>query len=271
MRGYFSPILRLLREAGRKWKQDRADVMAAALAYYSAFSLAPLVMLGVAVSSLHEGAQQSQRFMLVLMETVVGPRGAEAVRPMVESAGRMRHGAWATAVGVVTLVYGGSTLFVHLQTALNVIWDAPVRKKGWLRHHLKKRLFSLLLVGGLPAVLIIGPALSSWLRVMGRSQAGSVALSLLVETALFGFIFKVLPDVVVPWEDVWVGSLFTASLFTLFQTLMGFYLNGVAARSVYGAAGSLVALLVWIHVSAQILLFGAEFVQAYKRERDRLD
>jgi membrane protein len=261
-------MLRLLRAAAVKWKADRCDMMGAAIAYYSAFSLAPLVMLGVAVMSLRAGAQQSQRFMLGLLDALVGSRGADAMRPLVESAGRMKHGGWGTALGAATLLYGASTLFVHLQTALNLIWQAPALRRGWFRRYLKRRMLSAVLVGCVPLVLLFAPAWHARLGSLGRSQAVTVALSVALETLLFGIIFKVLPDVAVPWEDAWVGAVFTASLFTFGQTLLGYYFTRVAARSAYGAAGSIVALLIWLHVSAQILLFGAEFVHAYQQDRN---
>lgn len=263
----WTPALRLLREAGAKWKRDRADVLAASLAYYSVFALAPLVMLGVAVLSLRSETSESRRFMLDLFGMFVGERGAEAIRPMVESAGKLRHGAWA-AFSVATLVYGASSLFVHLQDSLNHIWNAPPRGRHWIVRFLRRRLLSFALVLLVPALLVLGPALSAALSSFGHPQGGGIVLSLLLETLVFAFIFKFLPDVPVPWADVWVGALFTASLFTLGQTLLGVYLNRIAARSVYGAAGSLVALLVWVHVSAQILLFGAEFIQVYKGTRE---
>ncbi|MDE2040414.1 MAG: YihY/virulence factor BrkB family protein [Elusimicrobia bacterium] len=264
---WLSPLAKLTREAALKWRRDRADVMAAALAYYSVFSLAPLVMLGVAVSSLRHGARQGRRLMLALVGTVVGPRGTDAVRPIVESAVRMRHGGWATAVSLATLVYGASTLFAHLQNAFDHIWEAPARRQGWFLRYLKRRLFSLLLVACVPLVVLAGPAVSAWVAGLDRFRAASSLLVVLAQTGLFAVLFKVLPDVPVPWEDVWAGALFTASLFTVCQALLGFYLNRVAAHSSYGAAGSLVALLVWIHVSTQILLFGAEFVQVCKKSR----
>lgn len=248
-----------------RWRRDRAGVHAASLAFYSAFALAPLVMFAAAVSSLYAGPFESRRFMLDLLRTLFGDGGTEAVRPMIDNAGELQRGAWATLISFATLLYGASTLFVELQDSLNVIFAAPERRRGWFRRALKRRLLSFGLVATIPLIVLAGPAWSAALGFLGRSQFGSIALSLAVQTALFAFIFKVMPDTPVPWRDVWPGSAFTAALFTLGQTLLGLYLTRVAARSVYGAAGSLVALLLWIHVSAQILLFGAEFVQEYRK------
>ncbi len=262
-----SPLVALLKAAADKWRRDRVHVFAASLAYYSVFSLTPLVLFGVSALSLRAGPLESRRYMLQVLDSLVGERGAEAIEPIVASAGTVQHSLWATVIAFVTLMYGASTLFVHLQEALNVIFEAPPRKRRFLTHYLERRLLSFLLVLTVPFLLLAGPAMWTAFAALGRSQGGSIALSLVVETLLFAFIFKVLPDVPVPWEDVWAGSMFTASLFTLGQTLLGYYLNRVALRTVYGAAGSLVALLIWIHVSAQIILFGAEVIHVYKRNQ----
>ena len=255
----------LLKSAAVKWRRDRAHVFAASLAYYSVFSLAPLVLFGVAVLSLRAGPLESRRFMLQVIDFLVGERGAEALEPIVAGAGTAQRDLWATALSFLTLLYGASTLFVHLQEALNVIFEAPVIKRGWFTHFVRRRLLTFLLVLAVSVLLLAGPAMYAVFAYLGRSQGGSIALFLAGETCLFAFIFKVLPDVAVPWGDVWTGSLFTASLFTLGQTILGWYLNRVALRSVYGAAASVVALLVWIHVCAQILLFGAEVIHVSKR------
>lgn len=265
MRAAIASLFALVKTAAVKWRRDRAHIFAASLAYYSVFSLAPLVLFGVAVLSLRAGPLESRRFMLQVIDFLVGERGAEALEPIVASAGTAKGDLWATVLSFVTLLYGASTLFVHLQEALNVIFEAPALKRGWFTHFIRRRLLSFLLVLAVPFLLLAGPAMSAVFAYLGRSQGGSIAVSLAVETCLFAFIFKVLPDVAVPWDDVWTGSLFTASLFTLGQTLLGWYLNRVALRSVYGAAASLVALLVWIHVCAQILLFGAEVIHCQQK------
>jgi membrane protein len=165
---------------------------------------------------------------------------------------------------LTTLVFGASNFFLHLQDALNIIWQAPPAKPGLLRRVLKRRVLSFALVMLVPVLLLTGPLISAVLSWLGKTQGSTIVVSLIVETVIFALVFKVLPDIPVPWQDVWVGALFTAALFTVGQTILGFYLNHVAARSVYGAAGSLVALLIWVHASAQMLLLGAEFIQVYK-------
>ncbi len=251
-----------------RWRHDNADRLAAAVAYYSMFALAPLLMIGVALSNYLEGRRRTAEFVSQLATVTLGERGMQIARPVIESAPRSHALTFTTLFGVLTLIYGASNLFVHLQASLNAIWGAPPRRRRhWLVTYLERRAFSVGVVFFVALLLLIGPALNIEIGRLGRSQWLGVPFSLLLETVLFAGMYRLLPDVTVAWRDIIPGAVLTASLFTAAQSLLGLYLGRIAARSMYGAAGSLVALLVWVYVSAQILLLGAEFIAVLRAER----
>lgn len=258
---------RLLLEAFERWRQGAVDDLAAALAYYSLFSLTPLLMLGVAVSGALTGRGRATEFVSELARLTVGAQGLQLIRPMLDAAPLPHAITLATVVGLGALVYGASTLFLHLHGAFNSIWKAPERTTHWLRSYLERRLLSIAVVLCMAVLLIVGPVLDLGLARLGRSQWLGVPVSVALETGIFGALFRFLPDVVLPWRALSQGALLTAVLFAAAQSILGLYLDHVASRSIYGAAGSLIALLVWVYVSAHILLFGAEFTQVL-RERE---
>lgn len=257
----------LLWRALVRWRRDSADRMAAALAYYSMFALAPLLMIGVAMSNYLEGRRRTEAFVSDLATITFGDRGVQIVRPMIESAPKAHAITLATVIGAVTMLYGASNLFVHLQASLNIIWSAEHPKdKSWLRAYVERRMFSVGVVFFLVLLLLLGPALNAEIGRLGRSPWLGLPLSLVVETAVFAAVYHLLPDVDLEWRHILPGCVLAAALFTGAQSLLALYLGRIASRSIYGAAGSLVALLIWVYVSAQILLYGAEFI-AVLRER----
>lgn len=258
----FKALGRLLRAAVMNWRKDKARQLAAALAYYSIFSLAPLLMLGVALAGMLAGREAPREVMLNSLARVFGGQ-TEALEPILDSVARPRSGIWATLIGLVLMFIGASGVFLQLQEALDTIWGAPLRRSG-LSAYVRRRAFSVLFVLLVLLLLLIVPAATSRLAdFLGRSRIWDFFIALSVETVLFASLFKFLPDARVLWREVWPGALLTACLFSLGQEVLALYLVRFGAKSVYGAAGSLVALLIWIYTSAQILLFGAEFIQAY--------
>jgi membrane protein len=271
------PGLSLLKETFDEWKDDEALQLGAALSYYTIFSLAPMLLVVIAIAGLFWGREAVQGQIVQQIGGLVGTQGAEAIQTMVANAGKHGAGVLATIVGFVTLLFGATGVFSQLQTALNHIWDVQLKPDRGLKGLLKARAaaFGMLLgIGFLLLVsLVVSAALSAfgtWLT--GLSPGAEVILRILsfifsfaVVTVLFAILFKFLPDVKIAWRDVWIGAAATALLFTVGRFLIGLYLGKSSVASVYGAAGSLVIVLLWIYYSSQILFLGAELTQVYAR------
>lgn len=263
----------LIRQTLQEWRSDNVPAQAAALAYFTVFSLAPLLVIVLAALGLIYDQGEARRYILEELRKLLGPEGADLISTMLEAANKRGTGIVATVVGLVTLFAGATGVFLHLQQTLNVIWDVKPRALGfWQQLRLRLLSFGMILaVGFLILVSLVANALLSALSnsVMGALGAGwfwrglEFVVSLGVITLLFALIYKFLPDTAIAWRDVWAGAFVTALLFNLGRFAIGFYLGGSATASVYGAAGSLVILLLWIYYSAQIVLLGAEFTQVY--------
>jgi membrane protein len=266
-----------LKEAARDWMDDNAPRLGAALSFYTIFSIAPLLLISIAVAGLAFGQEAAQGRIVGQMEALVGRNAAEAIAAMLENARRPGQGVMATVFGAVILLFGAGGAFNELRGALNQIWEIPPRKGGGIKALLRERLLSfgmVLVVGFLLLVSLVVTAVISLLEVKGRFPGSGLvlqvinnAVSVAVITALFALIFKYLPDAHPPiaWRDIWLGSFFTSLLFTVGKFGIGLYLGRSSVASAYGAAGSLVLLLVWIYYSAQILFFGAEVTQVVAR------
>jgi membrane protein len=265
----------LVKETFAEWSRDKASRLAAALSYYTIFSVAPLLIIAIAVAGLVFGREAAARQLAAEAQGLLGPQAAEAIQGMLQSAGKTGAGIVATAVGVGTLLLGASGAFAQLQDALNTIWEVKPKAGRGVRGMLRDRFLSFSLVLAIGFLLLVSLVLSAALAAVGKYLAGilpvssalmqglNFALSFAVTTFLFALIFKVLPDVRIRWRDVWIGAAVTALLFSVGRFLIGLYLGRSSVSSAYGAAGSLVVLLVWIYYSAQILLLGAEFTQVY--------
>lgn len=272
-------IVPLLEATVRNWHYDRAPRMGAALAYYMALSLAPTVVIILAVTGVAFGPKAAQGRLIWQMQGLVGSEGAKVVQSMLEAAHHPPTGWIATIFGVATLFFGATGVVVELSEAMNTIWRVPEdttssRVRG-LFNILKERVLALALVIGAGLFLLTSLILNTWISAAGR-QFGSVgtpppgvvqtvdwAVSLVLTTALFAFIFKVIPAVRLQWSDVAIPAILTSLLFTAGKLLLGLYLaKGLVADS-YGAAGSMVVLLVWIYYSAQVVFLGAEFSRTY--------
>ena len=267
----------LLKEAAKDWDDDNASRLAAALAYYTLLSIAPLIVLSVAVAGVAFGEQAARGEIAREISSIVGEQAARAIEGIISNAEAPAAGIASTVIGLVVLLLGASGVFSELASALNAIFDVTPKPGqgalGFLRH----RLFAFAMVLAVAFLLLISLVLSAGLSAVGHFferylpggeivwQLANLAIGLALATALFALIFKVVPDVEVAWRDLWVGALFTAALFTLGKSLLGLYIGKSAATSAYGAAGSLVALVLWVYYSTQVFFFGAEFTQVHAR------
>lgn len=266
----------ILRRALAGWWNDNVPRLGASLAYYTLFALAPVLVVAIAIGGLVFGAEAMRGEIVGQIQGLLGREGAEAVQAMLEGASRPSSSIAATIVGIITFFLGATGAFLELQTALNTIWHVESKTDGsYLRALIMQRVVSFGLVVALGFLLLtsllVSAALAAVHRYMGNAFPGVVVLweslnvvvSLGVITLLFAMIYKVLPDVKLGWSDVWVGGLVTAGLFTIGKLLIGLYLGTASIASTYGAAGSVIVVLVWVYYSAQIILLGAEFTRAY--------
>lgn len=268
-----------LREVYAQWSEDRALTHGAALAYYTLFSLAPLLVLVIAIAGLAFGKAAAEGEIVSQMEGLVGPDGARMLQGMIEQASRPTSGMVATAASLATMFFGASGVVGQLQGSLNQIWHAPPPdpNSSAVKSALRRRAVAVGLILGVGFLLLVSLAVSAALAALHELVEKNVpllgellpplnlAFSFLVITALFAMIYKLLPDVDLEWKDVWIGAAVTAVLFSIGKSLIGLYLGRAGVASVYGAAGSLVLVLLWIYYSAQLLFVGAEFTEVYAR------
>ena len=266
---------RLLRDAAGGWYEHRAQRLGAALAFYTVFALAPAIVILIPLSALFFGPEAAQGHIVAQIEALIGRAGAEAVEATIASAREEPTGV--TVIAVVTLVFGLWWVFGELQDALNTIWGVTARPGRGFMVLVRERFWSFTLVVGIGFLLLVSLAVSAWLAALSAFFAYAlpapahvleginVVISFSVITFLFGMIFKLLPDVYVAWRDVWLGAALTSLLFTVGKGVIGLYLGRTTIGSAYGAAGSLVVVLLWVYYSAQIVFFGAEFTRAWTR------
>lgn len=265
----------LVKETFKEWKEDGALDLGAALAYYTIFSLAPMLLIATAVAGLVWGREAVQGQLVGELRGLLGTQGAEAVQTMIANAGKERSGVLATVIGLVTILFGATGVFVQLQNALNRVWNVKATPKSGIWSFVRTRLMSFGMVLGIGFLLLVSLAVSAAVSALGAwatsrlpggeavTQGLTFVLSFALMTGLLGLIYKFLPDVEIAWRDVWIGAVVTALLFTVGKFLIGLYLGRSSVASTYGAAGSLVILLLWIYYSSQILFLGAEFTQVY--------
>ena len=272
--------LRLARDAAVEWYEDNTFRLAASLAFYTIFSLAPLLLIAIAVAGLVFGEEVATRQLLRQIEGLVGPEGAAAVRDVVTSASRSPQSTGAALLGIATLVVGSTAVFAELQAALNFIWGVqPKPTRGAIVGLILSRVTAFAVVLGVGFLLLVSLVASAVLAAAQEYLAenvlampeiwrvANVVVSFALTTGLFMLIYKVLPDVRLRWTDVAVGAAVTALLFTIGKFLIGEYLGRISVGSRYGAAGSFAVLLVWIYYSALISFYGAEFTHVYYRRR----
>jgi membrane protein len=274
----------LVKESVRDFLDDDCPSMAAALSYYTVFSLPPLLVLVLLLLGSLLNPQDIRGTVEARIRDLMGPAGGDQIRTILAHAARPGSGIVATVLGAVALVLGATGVFSQLQAALNKAWKvAPDPQKGGIKQFLFKRAFSLGMVLGLAFVLLVSLVLSAALSAFGNSlarllpeglsatvlEAINFAVSFGVIALLFAAIFKVLPDARIAWADVWVGAVFTAALFVGGKFLLGVYLGHSNPGEAFGAAGALAVMFVWIYYSSMIVLLGAEFTQTWAVRRGK--
>jgi membrane protein len=265
----------LIKDAFSSWNDDYAPSMGAALAYYTVFSIAPLLLIVISIAGLVFGEEAARGEIFAQLEGLMGPQGAQAIQGLLQSASKPSRSIFATAISVVLLLLGATTVFAELQSDLDRIWRAPVRvKPSGIWKLLRTRLLSFGMILGIGFLLIVSLILSAALSALGKlwgplidwealAQALNFVLSFVLVTAIFALIYKVMPRVHIRWRDVLIGAVVTSLLFTIGKFLIGLYIGKSGVTSGFGAAGSLVVVLVWVYYSAQIFLLGAEFTWVY--------
>jgi membrane protein len=270
-------IYALLKTTYLEWSKDKAPRMGAALAYYTIFSLAPLLIIAVAIAGLAFGVQAAQGEIAGQIQGLVGRDGAKAIQDLIQSAHKPAHGVISSMIGVFALFLGASGVFCEIQDALNCIWHVNPDTKSGIRCLVKERFLSFGMVLGIGFLLLVSLLLSALLAAVTKYLGGMLPipavlfesldflLSLLFIAVLFAMIFKLLPNTKIAWSDVWIGAALTSLLFTVGKFVIGFYIGKSVSASAYGAAGSLLVVVAWIYYSALILYFGAEFTRVYAR------
>jgi len=274
--GFLRNIKDIVFQASTAWIEHDVSTMGAALAFYTVFSVAPILIIATGILGMLIGVDTVRANLLPQMKNLLGDAGAAAVQTLLASASDLGKSRSATAIGVGTLLLGASTVFVELQNSLDRIWGIPKRNRGrGVFRIVRSRFLSLGLVFGVGFLLMVSllvstllAALGAWLAAyLGEWKASiiaiEVAVSVMISTVLFALVYKYVPQERLYWPEVWVGSLVTAVLFNIGKSAIGYYLGKSAFSSVYGAAGSLLVLLLWTYYSAQIFLFGAELTKSY--------
>lgn len=272
----WAPYL-VIKDTLSDWDEDNVTRLSASLAYYTLLSVAPLIILAVAVAGLAFGEDAAREHIARELSGVVGRGAAGAIESIVKNAHAPGSGAVSVIVGVLVLLFGASGVFGELQSALNTVWEVAPKPGRGIWGIVKDRFFSFTLVVGVAFLLLVSLIVSAALTWVGEMFASSLpggaglwqvlnfCISFAVVTALFALMFKTVPDAHIAWRDVWIGSAVTAGLFTLGKFGLGIYLGSAGVSSAYGAAGSIVALVIWVYYSSQVLLLGAEFTQVYAR------
>ncbi|NEO39702.1 MAG: YihY/virulence factor BrkB family protein [Moorea sp. SIOASIH] len=279
-------ILGLLKETFKEWKEDNASRLAAALSYYMIFSLAPVLIIAIAIVGSIFGEEAAKGEIVEQIQGLVGEQGAQFIQTAITNANRPdASGGLASLISIVVLLFGASGVFGELQDALNTIWDVKLKPGRGIWGILKKRILSFLTVLGVGLFLLLSAVLSTALSALRSYESEFLKelgflwlyqlnfvwtiLDLLVSfgilSLMFALVYKYLPDVKIAWKDVWVGAIITTLLFNLGKWLLSWYLGRSSFSSSYGAAGSLVVLLAWVYYSSQIIFLGAEFTQVYAK------
>jgi membrane protein len=267
----------LFRQAVEAWSEDYAPSMGAALAYYTLFSIAPLLLIVIGVAGLVFGDDAARGEIFGQLRDLMGEEGAAAVERLLANASKPEGGMIATVTGTAMLLLGAMTVFGELQNALDRIWRAPARKtaSGWW-NLVRSRLLSFGMILGIAFLLMVSLVISALLSALGKfwgtifgggweavAHGLDIAVSFAIVTLLFAVIYKLIPRVQVRWRDVWTGAAVTAALFAVGKFLIGLYIGKSSVASAFGAAGSVVVMMVWVYYSAQIFLLGAEFTWVY--------
>jgi membrane protein len=265
----------LLKRTLQRWNEHDAPRLGASLAFYSMLSLAPMMVLVVAIVGLAFGEKAAAVQVADQVRGMVGPQGAEAIQALIWNARSSQASTFASVVGLATLLFGASSVFAELRAILNLVWDARRPDGVGLLQLLRHRAFSFGMVLAVGFLLVVSLTISAALAAAGKYfgqwlplpadtlAAVNFLVSFAVTTGAFALLYKYVPMVRIAWSDVWIGAFATALLFTVGKTLIGLYLGRASFESAYGAAGSLIVVIVWVYYSAQIFIFGAEFTHVY--------
>jgi membrane protein len=267
----------LVKQAGAAWIDDYAPSMGAALAYYTVFSLAPLLLIVISIAGLIFGAEAARGEIFGQLNDLMGAQAAGAIQGLLAGLSKPAQGLAGAAIGVVVLGIGATTVFGELQDALDRIWRAPARARGGLWTLLRARLLSFGMILGIAFLLMVSLVVGAGVAALGRWWGGffggweallqviNALVGFALSTLVFAMIYKLMPRVKVRWHDVWIGAAVTSALFTLGKFLIGLYIGKSGIASGFGAAGSIAIVFVWVYYSAQIFLMGAEFTWVYAR------
>jgi membrane protein len=272
-------LVALLTDTFAEWQRHKAPRLGAALAFYTALSLAPLLIIAVSVAGLFFGEQAARGQVYWQIQDLIGRQGAQAIQAALQAARQPARSIPATIFGFLTLLFGASAVVAELRGSLNTMWDVPEPETGGMLRRIwtivKEQFLSFALVLGIGFLLLVSLILNAWLAAIGSIFVGNLAipepiaqlvnsiLSFVVTIVLFALIYKIIPDLDLEWRDVFLGATVTALLFTLGRVLIGMYLGKAAVVSAYGAAGSIVVVLIWVYYSAQVFFFGAAFTRVF--------
>lgn len=272
-------IIEFVKKVFREWSEDKASRLAAALAYYTVFSIPSLLVVAIGIAGFFTDRQMVEDQVINQATSLMGSRGAEAIETILESAQEPGRGELVpTMIGIALLLFGASGVFTQLQDAMNTIWNVEADPDRGIAGAIKERFLSFTMVLSIGFVLLVSLMLSTLLATFGDyvghlvSEAETLLwiinffISFAVITGLFALIFKTIPDVDIAWRDVWVGAALTAALFKLGEFGLSVYFERADPTSAFGAAGSVILLLLWVYYSVQILFLGAEFTQVYATE-----
>jgi membrane protein len=272
----YRDILDLVKAAAINWVDDYAQSMGAALAFYTMFSIAPLLLIVISVAGFFFGEEAARGEIFGQLHELLGASGALAVQSLLESAGKPAENLLTAVLGLLFLYIGATSVFAELQDALNRIWKVPTKPQGsGLWRLVRARLLSFGMILGIGFLLMVSLAFSAGLAALDRwwepllegwasvVRTLELALSVVLATAVFAMIYKAMPRARIAWKDVWIGAIVTSMLFILGKFLIGAYIGKSGISTGFGAAASLVIVLLWVYYSAQIFLFGAEFIWVY--------
>ncbi|MBV9301304.1 MAG: YihY/virulence factor BrkB family protein [Acidobacteriaceae bacterium] len=274
----WSDIKAMLSESFDEWSRHKAPRLGASLAFYTLLSLAPLMLVVVSIVGLVFGHGAAERDVVQQVQMLIGPAGAKAIQAVLEGSHNTTHGILATMIGLITLLFGASGVLIELRDALNTIWEVPSPTFTGMKKitaFIKERLFSFAIVLSIGFLLVVSLAVSAWIAALGSLSASvlpgeevllhvmNTVVSFVIITGLFASIYKIMPDVPIEWRDVILGGAATSLLFTLGKLLLALYLGKASIASSYGAAASLVILVVWVYYSGQIFFFGAELTRSF--------
>jgi membrane protein len=268
-------VWNLIKSAASSWSEINAPRLGASLAFYTMLSVAPLLVLSVAIAGLAFGQDAAEGNVVAELQGLIGRQGGEAIQYVLQHAYRLSSGLTAAALGLLLLLFGASSLVGELRDSLNLVWGAKSSNSGGVIGMIKYRFVSFAMVLGIGFLLLVSLLLTTAIAAAGKFlsaflpapepllHAGNWLLSFLSVTVLFALLYKIVPDARIEWQDVWIGAAVTSALFSVGKFLIALYLGRASVGSAYGAAGSLVVFLVWVYYSAQIFFLGAVFTRNF--------